>query len=421
MSEKPTDFEVLSSADSTLPQVLMAISNLEKETPARKLSVGISSSATVELLGIYLRRHGLLHGTRIEIVQGNFDDPIGDVEMFQTTGVKQMVLVPFFDSLLPSFESQLTSLPNEVLDAKEVEIRQRYRIVFEKARFMHAVYLGTYHRISQAADFSGNDAVTVVLGRFNQALRDEAAAFPNVRLIDTEDVLLTVGRTTAFNMRFYFNAVAPYTGRYVNEFARRVALLERGFGSYYYKVLVLDCDNTLWGGVVGEDLIDGIKVGPYDFPGNIYWRVQHELAALERCGILLCLCSKNNPTDIDDVFRDHPGMVLRADQIAVTKINWNDKASNLREIANELNVGLDSIVFLDDSSFECEAIRQQLPMIKTIQVPNNVLCFQISSRSGSGSHALPAAVGYGMKTTEQSVGHGTAFDRQHLGFHEMIC
>lgn len=369
MSDKATDIAVLNKADSTLTQVMQAVANLEKAEPVRSLSIGVSSAATIELLGLYLRKHGLLCGTRIDIHQGNYDDPMGDVDLFLRAGVDCMVLVPFFDNLLPSFEARLEGLTPDALAAKESEMRSRYRLAFEKAKSFKTIFLGSFHRMGHATDVSLMDTVTHVLARFNLALREEAAAYPNIRIIDTEDVVRAVGQAAAFDTRFYFRSKAPYTGVYLNELARRVASSSRGFGSHFYKVLVLDCDNTLWGGVIGEDLMGGIKLGPHDYPGNIFWRMQHEFAALERSGVLLCLCSKNNPADVEEVLQKHPDMVLRSSQIVIKKVNWNDKSSNLRELANELNVGLDSMVFLDDSTFECEAVRQQLPMVKTLQVP----------------------------------------------------
>lgn len=372
MNDHAADLEVLAKADSTLSQVMQAISKLEQGEYARRVSIGLSSSVTIDLLGVYLRKHGLLAGVRVDIVPGNYDDPIGDVEMFQRAGVEQVLLLPFFDNVLPSFETQLESLSPDAVDAKEAELRGKYRIAFEKARSMNKVYLGTFHRLGSPAQAGGGDAVATVLARFNAALHEEAAAFSNVRLINSEDIVRAVGQAAAFDMRFYFRSKAPYTGAYMNELARRVAAASRSFNTHFYKVLALDCDNTLWGGVVGEDLLSGIKLGPYDYPGNIFWRMQHEFAALERNGILLCLCTKNNPADIDEALQRHPDMVLRDAQFVVKKVNWNDKPSNLRALALELNVGLDSMVFLDDSSFECEAVRQQLPMVRTVQVPSTL-------------------------------------------------
>lgn len=372
VSPRDAALAVLAKADSTMMQLTQAVTALEKEAQPRTIKIGVSSSATVDLLNIYLRKHGLLNGAKIDLVAGNYDDPIGDIDLFAQAGVEQIVLLPFFDNLLPSFEAQLESLDPSIIDAKEQELRQRYRMVFDKARTVPAIYLGTFHRMGIAADASGQDAVAIVLARFNAALRDEAAAYANVRVLDTEDIVRAVGQNAAFDTRFYFRSKAPYTGAYMNELARRIAAAARGFGAHFYKVLALDCDNTLWGGVIGEDLLNGIKLGPYDYPGNIFWRMQQEFAALERQGILLALVTKNNPADVEEVLRKHPDMVLKESQIVAKKVNWEDKPSNLRALAQELNVGLDSFIFLDDSSFECEAVRQQLPMVKTVQVPSTL-------------------------------------------------
>lgn len=371
-SPREAALAVLTKNDITMMQLTQAVNLLEKEEPQRTVKVGVSSSATVDLLNIYLRKHGLLNGVVIEPVAGNYDDPIGDIDLFVQAGVEQIILLPFFDNLMPSFEAQLESLSTAIIDAKEVELRQRYRMVFDKARSVPSIYLGIFHRMGAAADSSCQDAVAEVLARFNAALREVAAAYANIRTIDTEDIVRIVGQQAAFDSRFYFRSKAPYTGTFMNELARRIAASARGFGTHFYKVLALDCDNTLWGGVIGEDLLGGIKLGPYDYPGNIFWRMQHEFAALERHGILLALVTKNNPADVDEVLRKHPDMVIKETQIVAKKVNWQDKPTNLRALAKELNVGLDSFVFLDDSSFECEAVRQQLPMVKTVQVPSTL-------------------------------------------------
>ena len=364
-------FKSLTKIDCSLAELTRAVELLEGESYSRTLRIGVSASITADLFDIFLRKYGLLHGAKIKITKGNYGDPIGDIDLFAQAGVEQIVLLPFFDNLLPSFETQLESVDPSIIDAKEAEIRQLYRMVFAKAKALtvSAIYLGTFHRLGVSSDTSGQDVVTIVLERFNAALREEAAAFANVVVLNTEDIVRVVGQNAAFDMRFYFRSKAPYTGKYMNELARRISAAARGFGAHFYKVLALDCDNTLWGGVIGEDLLNGIKLDPYDYPGNIFWRMQLEFALLERQGILLVLVTKNNPADVQEVLRKHPNMVLKESQIVATKVNWADKPSNLRALAKKLNVGLESFVFLDDSSFECEAVRQQLPMVKTVQVP----------------------------------------------------
>jgi FkbH-like protein len=181
-----------------------------------------------------------------------------------------------------------------------------------------------------------------------------------------------VGRKQALSPRFYFRATAPYQPRFWDELARRVLLASRGAGTYLYKVLVLDCDNTLWGGVIGEDLLDGIALSPDMYPGNVFWRVQHELLALQQRGVLLCLSTKNNPADVAEVLDRHPHQVIREEHLIVKKVGWGDKVDSLGAIAEELGLGLDSMVFLDDSPFEIEAVRERLPAVRCFQVPEKV-------------------------------------------------
>jgi FkbH-like protein len=365
----PGPMEVLAAPSSSLGKTMQALEALEtSERFVRETSIGLSSNVTLELLGVFLRKHALLHGVKLRVHQGNHDDVLGDIDRFQRDGVESLVLLPFFDNLLPSFESQVGHLAPAAIAAKEADVRARYRLAFEKARGFRIVFVGSFHRMSAAADPTADD-IADAIAQFNRALHEEASAFPNVRLIDTSEIARGVGHPNAFDRRFYFRGKAPYSTAFLNELARRLAAASRGFGSYFYKALVLDCDNTLWGGVVGEDLLDGIKLGPHEYPGNIFWRVQNDLASLEQAGILLCLCSKNNPEDVEEVLSRHPDMVLKDRHIILKKLNWRDKATNLREIAQTLNIGLDSLAYLDDSDFECAGVRSQLPMVRTFQVP----------------------------------------------------
>lgn len=126
------------------------------------------------------------------------------------------------------------------------------------------------------------------------------------------------------------------------------------------KALIFDCDNTLWKGILGEDGFDTIK---------IFQEVQYLAKILAKNGIIIGLCSKNNPEDVDTVIENHKDMILNDEDIVIKKVNWDNKASNIRAIAKELNIGLDSIVFVDDSDFEVNLIKEELPMVKVIQVP----------------------------------------------------
>ncbi len=136
------------------------------------------------------------------------------------------------------------------------------------------------------------------------------------------------------------------------------------------KALVLDLDNTLWGGVIGEDGFNGIKVGP-EYPGAAYQALQRAVLDLYHRGILLAICSKNNLSDAMEVLERHPGMLLRPTHFASIRINWNDKVQNLKEIAAELNIGTDALAFIDDNPFERQLVRAQMPEVTVIDLPDD--------------------------------------------------
>jgi FkbH-like protein len=145
----------------------------------------------------------------------------------------------------------------------------------------------------------------------------------------------------------------------------------RAFAGLVRKVLVLDLDNTLWGGIVGEDGPDGIQLAG-TYPGSAYRDLQQVILQLHRRGVVLAINSHNNEQDVAEVLGRHPGMVLRPEHFAATRINWQDKATNMLELADELGLGVESFVFLEDSDAQCERIRQALPEVLVVQQQGEV-------------------------------------------------
>ena len=364
-----------SLADRALPlaKLVKTVAGAERAlAEAPEVAIGLSSNVTVDLIGLFLRREAALAGVRARVVAGNYDDPIGDMERFAAEGVERVVMLPFFDNVLPAFEAQVGTLPAEAVDTKRDELRARYALALGRAGAFKSVQIGLFHRFGVAATPDSEDAVARTVARFNLMLREEAAQHANVQCFDVGASIAEIGRVAAFDRRFYLRSKAPYSAALLSDLAARLAAGTRHFGTRFVKALALDCDNTLWGGVIGEDLLDGIKLDPFDYPGNAYWRVQQAIAALERQGLLLCLCTKNNPDDVAEVFNKHPHIVLRSDRIIARRVNWTDKVANLQSLADELNIGLDSIVFLDDSPVEVEAVRARLPQVTVVQVPSSL-------------------------------------------------
>ncbi|HEY1750562.1 MAG TPA: HAD-IIIC family phosphatase [Caulobacteraceae bacterium] len=359
--------DVLADPAASLAEVMAAVEAAEAERSSPVARIGVSAGATVDLLGLYLRRHALAAGVRVEVSQGNFDDPLGDIDRFAAEGVDCLLLAPFLDTLAPAFEARAAILSDEELNAREAELSARWRLALAKAAGFRTVFLCGLHRLT--APVAGGDRLDAVVERLNRALREEAAAHANVRWIDMAGLVADLGRRAAFDLRFYLRNAAPYSPALLDAWARQVTAVSRAWGTRFHKALVLDCDNTLWGGVLGEDLAGGIRLSPEGYPGNVFHRAQSEFQALRRQGVLLCLCSKNNPADVDAVLATHPDMVLRDADIIAREVSWDDKVAGLRRLAQTLNIGLDSLVFLDDSAFECEAVRAQLPEVTVFQVP----------------------------------------------------
>jgi FkbH-like protein len=159
-------------------------------------------------------------------------------------------------------------------------------------------------------------------------------------------------------------AAAPIYGELV------ARLLAAGLGRSA-KCLVLDLDNTLWGGVIGDDGMDGLILGQGSALGEAFASVQDYAREQSRRGIILAVCSKNDEANALEPFEKHPEMVLRRTDIACFIANWSDKASNIRDIAKQLNIGLDSLVFLDDNPFERNLVRAELPMVAVPEVPDD--------------------------------------------------
>lgn len=202
----------------------------------------------------------------------------------------------------------------------------------------------------------------------NRRLAELAAAHANVLVCDVDLIASDMGRARFWSPRDMATSMQPLTPDGLATLSRRLAELCVLYKRTPIKCIVLDCDNTLWGGIVGEDGLDGIKLGE-TYPGTAFESFQRQLSQLNRVGFLLALNSKNNEPDVLAVFEKHPRMVLKLDQIAAMRVNWQDKAGNMQELAEELNIGLDSFLFIDDSDFEINFLRERLPQVNCLQTP----------------------------------------------------
>lgn len=191
-------------------------------------------------------------------------------------------------------------------------------------------------------------------------------------LVDLNQILLNLGLENSLDYRGLYMNKAPFKNEFLINIAYSVLKKALALKGNSKKVLVLDCDNTLWGGVIGEDGISGIKLDKDLYPGNVFYRFQQEIIDLNEKGVILVLCSKNNEADVFEVLDNHPDILIKKNHLSYWKVNWVDKATNIREMAEFLNLGLDSFVFVDDNPIEIELVKTQLPQVACVQVPKNI-------------------------------------------------
>jgi len=204
----------------------------------------------------------------------------------------------------------------------------------------------------------------------NQALAAGLSARASAFVFPFADALAEVGRPRAVNWRTHYRGHVTWSDALMAELADRYVGYALAAAGRATKCIVLDLDNTLWGGVLGEDGPDGIAIGP-GYPGREYLDLQRQLLELQRQGILLALCSKNNLREVIPILRDHPGMLIRESHLAAWRVNWDDKATNLRALALELNLSLGHLLFLDDSPHERAWVRSQLPELLVPDLPDD--------------------------------------------------
>jgi len=208
--------------------------------------------------------------------------------------------------------------------------------------------------------------------RFETALYERAQHAPALHVIPLDQVFAKSGRDRCFDSRNYYAAHCRLSVAGLGSLAGALGEVLHRLTAPARKVLVLDCDNTLWGGVVGEDGVGGLTLGQ-DGTGSAYVDFQRAIRRLAGRGTVLALASKNEEADVWSVFDSHPGMALKRQDIAAWRINWSEKSDNIAALAEELGIGLDSMAFWDDNPIERETVRTAMPQVHVFDCPKHVI------------------------------------------------
>ena len=361
----------------TLPEVSRLTRRLEQlDEPTRPLRVALVRTYTTELLRPYWRFEALLHGLMIALCEAPYGSLLEAVQPGSQLAAHAPEVTYFFlrwEDIEPEFTRHGVSPPAgdaavtsalETLGAMLRAARRALpgRLVVTMLPRMSGPGLGIYDAMAAPSEA---DLRASLKRRLAASVRDE---LPAVSFDDLDILVEEVGRRTFFDPRLWHSARFPFSVAGAQAVVRQMMTYALLLKEPAAKVVVLDGDNTLWGGIVGEDGMDGIALGP-EYPGSAYVAFQRRLLALRQRGLLLALCSRNNEADVRQLLAEHPHQLLRTEHFAALRVNWDSKPDNLRALAAELNLGLDSLVFVDDSAHECLAVRRALPQVTVVQTP----------------------------------------------------
>jgi FkbH-like protein len=347
--------------------------SLEPLTPFR---LGVVSNSTLDFIIPALEATALRHGIALECIQADYGQvlqealsPTSAINLAKPDAVLVAVDLRYV-ALTPTL-GNLAHASDSVRDI--VSHFQTVRDGFQRNSGAISI-LQTLARLPEGL-FGSLDCVLSGTPRqlIDAVNRDLAKSLNGTEdvLVDVAGLAETVGLADWHSPVQWNLAKLPFSDQFVPLYADHVARVIGALRGKSRRCLILDLDNTVWGGVVGDDGLEGIKIAQGDATGEAHLSVQRLALALRERGVVLAVSSKNDDEVARKPFREHPEMLLREDHIAVFQANWNDKATNIKAIAEELSLGLESMVFLDDNPAERGLVRQILPQVAVPELPED--------------------------------------------------
>jgi FkbH-like protein len=353
---------------------------LRSHIPLLSYRVSILRSFTVEPIVPMLRAAAFANGLDLTIHVGEFNayaqeilDGASGLYRFQPHAV---LLAVDTRSLAPELWSEYGELAAGGGAAAVARVNQQYNDwvrAFRRHSDAHLILhtlappvrpaLGIYDRQVGCGQYQ-------TIEELNRQIRAIAQDNRGVYVLEYATLVARHGQENWYDERKWLSVRLPCAAAQLPRLAREWLRYLQPLSGRLAKVVVADLDNTLWGGVVGEDGPAGVRLGD-EHPGAAYRELQRALLDLTRRGILLAIASKNNPADAMEVLEQHPGMLLRPHHFSAMRINWNEKTDSLREIAAELNLGLDALAFLDDNPVERHRVRAELPEVMVVDLPED--------------------------------------------------
>ena len=372
--------------DSTPAAVGFVVASYEKlrhAIPLAPYKVAVLRSYTIEPIIPLLRAHAFAHALDLQVEIGDFNGFVQELldtnSIAYRSGADAVILATLTRDVAPELWGDTDPGKHDFSDVFE-RVRTQFASWIQHFRSHSPAHL-IIHTLEKPRwerdgllDGQRVGGQSDTIERINQELRRLSSATPGTFVLDYDALVARHGRLNWQDDAKWYSIRFPMAANHLSDMAFEWLRFIVPLSGKIVKAIALDLDNTLWGGVIGEDGFEGIKLG-VEYPGVMYQTLQRRLLDLFHRGILLTICSKNNYDEAMSVLKDHPGMILRPEHFAAVRINWNEKFENVRDIARELNLGLDSFAFVDDNPIEREQMRRFMPEVFTIDLPQNPIGF----------------------------------------------
>ena len=361
----------------TMPAFVALKKNLKKDMSAlAPVRAAILGDCATQHIATALRGWGYDAGLRYEVFDSDYNqidaqtmDPTSELYAHKPAWV---IIANCTDKLYDAYCAYPAGERSRFAEA----MRDRLVVVWQRiwancgARLLQFNFPAWDDRVFGDFGAKTPESFSYQLRKLNFLLAESCAEYKNVFIVDIDGMQSRLGENTVRDPKMYCIAKMPFRTDFLPYIAKQITDTVLAASGTFKKCIVLDLDNTLWGGVIGDDGMDGIQIGELGL-GHAFSAFQSWLKEMKNRGIILCVCSKNNEPTAKEPFEKHPEMVLKLEDISVFVANWEDKAGNIRHIQSVLNIGMDSLVFLDDNPFEREVVRSLIPNITVPELPEN--------------------------------------------------
>lgn len=338
--------------------------------------IGVLNNVTINNLVDILEYTLRIKNVNAVVSLGNYDNIIQDSRRLSNSSA--VIIFWEIANVMPGAYYNIELLSDSGFDALYKKLLSEIDIVLDVLKEVPLVLFNKFTALPFTNYFINEKKIDRLCKNLNEYI--EQKKYANLKLIETEKLFAKISIEKAVDFRNYYLYKALYSNLYFIEWSNYVRPIFMSILGLSKKALYLDCDNTLWGGILGETGFDNIKMSSEDSTGSIFEEAQALYKELANRGVIIGLCSKNNERDVDQVLNSHKDMLLKDKDIAIKRVNWNNKVNNINDMTGDLNIGSDAVVYIDDSDFEINFVKDKIKDITAIKVPVQLYNYPILIR-----------------------------------------